>query len=94
MEHFRQGKSNPENEIRFSLTEIHPNFKLQSASIVQENHCIVKEMSLNDDDEELRLHVQHLLHDYSLAHYTTDYVAFTIDVVAEVRICICMVEVY
>lgn len=43
-------------------------------------------MSMNDDDEDLRLHVQHLLHDYSLAHYTTDYVAFTIDVVAEVRI--------
>ncbi|EDR04436.1 uncharacterized protein LACBIDRAFT_330568 [Laccaria bicolor S238N-H82] len=40
-------------------------------------------MSMNDDEEDLRFHVQHLLHDYSLAHYTTDYVAFTIDVVAE-----------
>lgn len=40
----------------------------------------------NNDTEELRLHIHHLLHDYSRTHYTTNYIEFTENLVSEVRI--------
>ncbi|KIM38160.1 hypothetical protein M413DRAFT_30301 [Hebeloma cylindrosporum] len=35
------------------------------------------------DSPELRLHIRNLLHDYSLSHYTTNYLTFTEDLVSE-----------
>ena len=43
-----------------------------------------KEMN-QEDSPEFRLHVRNLLHDYCLQHCTTNYVAFTEDLVAEVN---------
>ena len=40
----------------------------------------------NNDTEELRHHIHHLLHDYSKTHLTTNYIDFTEDLVSEVRI--------
>ena len=40
----------------------------------------------NNDTEELRFHIHHLLHDYSRTHYTTNYIEFTENLVSEVRI--------
>ena len=38
-----------------------------------------------NDSEELRLHIHRLLGEYSRAHYTTDYIEFTENFVAEVQ---------
>lgn len=40
----------------------------------------------DNDAEELRLHIHHLLHDYSRTYYTTNYIEFTENLVSEVWI--------
>ena len=40
----------------------------------------------NNDTEELRHHIHHLLRDYSRTHLTTNYIDFTEDLVSEVWI--------
>ena len=40
----------------------------------------------NNDTEELRHHIHHLLRDYSRTHLTTNYIDFTEDLVSEVFI--------
>ena len=40
----------------------------------------------NNDTEELRLHIHHLLRDYSRTHYTTNYIEITENLVSEVWI--------
>ena len=40
----------------------------------------------NNDNEELRHHIHHLLRDYSRIHLTTNYIDFTEDLVSEVWI--------
>lgn len=43
-------------------------------------------MDINENDsEELRLRIHRLLGEYSRAHYTTDYIEFTENFVAEVQ---------
>lgn len=46
----------------------------------------------NNDTEELRFHIHHLLHDYSRTHYTTNYIEFTENLVSEVRISLFLVS--
>ena len=40
----------------------------------------------NNDTEELRHHIHHLLRDYARTHITTNYIDFTENLVSEVRI--------
>ena len=37
------------------------------------------------DSPELRLHIRNLLHNYSILHYTTNYLTFTEELASEVR---------
>jgi len=57
----------------------------QLANVTNTNQKIMMDIVNDDNDsEELRLHIHRLLHDYSRTHYTTNYVEFTENLVAEV----------